>query len=206
LLEESPFIPNSAESRAQALANFPFEIVETSGENAFAKWKELKTAGRGAPVVVGTDVGNVLEPFHPQWQRRPVAEWLSAAGAIKFPQDLFNMRRDEYAEASADPLQFHPAVPAYRLEAEYEPPVGEWPIEESRSTGLSIAHDLMTGEPFPKVYIVLVPTDDSTTIPGTYIGAVGTRAPRRTIKLPRYVIGATPMGRSLWVWGVTGLI
>ena len=30
--------------------------------------------------------------------------------------------------------------------------------------GLSIAHDLMTGKPFPNVYIVLVPTDNSTTI------------------------------------------
>jgi hypothetical protein len=165
LNEESPFAQQRAEWRAQALANFPFEIVETTGEHAFAKWKELKAAGRGAPVVVGTDVGNVLEPFHPQWRRRSVAEVLSAAGTIKFPEDLFNMRRDEYAEALADPRVFHPAVPAYRLEAEYEPPLGEWPIKEFPSTGLSIARDLMTREPFPKVYIVLVLTDDATTIP-----------------------------------------
>ena len=75
---ESPFAQGGAEWRAQALANFPFEIVETSGESAFATWKELKTAGRGVPVVVGADVGNVLEPFHPQGQRRSVAEILSA--------------------------------------------------------------------------------------------------------------------------------
>jgi Domain of unknown function (DUF4253) len=165
LQEEFPFAQQRAEWRAQALANFPFEIVETSGENAFGAWKELKAAGRGAPVVVGTDVGNVLEPFHPRWQRRPVAEWLLAAEAVKFPEDLFNMRVAERAEALAAPHVFHPAVPAYRLEGEDEPPLGEWPSGESRSTGLSIAHDLRTGEPFPKVYIVLLPTTDSTTIP-----------------------------------------
>jgi hypothetical protein len=163
--EETDFAQQRAGWRAQALANFPFEIVETTGENAFAKWEELKAAGRGAPVVVGTDVGNVLEPFHPQWRRRSVAECLSAAETIKFPEDLFKMRRDEYAAALAAPDQFHPAVPAYRLEAEYEPPLGEWPATGFPSISLSIARDLRTGEPLPKVYIVLVPTDDSTTIP-----------------------------------------
>jgi hypothetical protein len=154
LQEGSPFARQQAEWRAQALANFPFEIVETSGGSAFAKWKELKAAGRGAPVVVGADVGNVLEPFHPKWQRRPVAEWVSAAEKIKFPEDLLKMRRDERALVLAAPD-----------EDEYEPPLGEWPAVESRSTGLSIAHDLRTGEPLAKVYIVLVPTNDSTTIP-----------------------------------------
>jgi hypothetical protein len=127
LQEESPFAQQRAEWRAQALANFPFEIVETSGENAFAKWKELKATGRGAPVVVGTDVANVLEPFQPRWQRRPVAEWVSAAEKIKFPEDLINTRVAERAEALAAPHVFHPAVPAYRLEGEDEPPLGEWP-------------------------------------------------------------------------------
>ncbi len=75
--EESPFAQRRAEWRAQALANFPFEIVETKGEIAFATWQELKAAGRGAPVVVGTDVGNVLEPFHPQWPRRSF-NWLAS--------------------------------------------------------------------------------------------------------------------------------
>lgn len=165
MYEESPLAQQHAEWRAQALANFPFEIVETKGESAFATWQELKAAGRGAPVVVGTDVGNVLEPFHPQWPRRSVAECLSAASAINFPEDLFSMRLDQRAAALAAPHEYHPAYPAYRLEDEHEAPLGEWPTEESRSTGLSIAHDLMTGEPFPKVYIVLVPTNDSTTIP-----------------------------------------
>ncbi|HUD89284.1 MAG TPA: DUF4253 domain-containing protein [Xanthobacteraceae bacterium] len=160
----SSFEQRRAEWRTQALANFPFEIVETSGENAFAKWQQLKAAGRGAPVVVGTDVGNVLEPFHPQWPvaRRLVAGCLSAASAIKFPEDLLTMRWQEREAALA---ALREAQSAYRFEDEHEPPLGEWPTTEFSSPGLSIAHDLMTGEPFPKVHIVLVPTDDSSTIP-----------------------------------------
>jgi hypothetical protein len=66
----SAFPWDRPEWRAKALAQFPFEIVETSGEGAFAKWKELKDAGRGAPVVVGPDIGSILEPFHPEWIQR----------------------------------------------------------------------------------------------------------------------------------------
>jgi hypothetical protein len=152
--DESDFAQQRAEWRAQALANFPYEIVETTGEDAFAKWKELKAAGRGAPVVVGADVANVLEPFHPQWRRRPVTECLSAAEAIKFPEDLFKMRRDERAVVPADPI-----------EDEHEPPLGEWPTVEYLSPGLSITHDVVRRKPFSKVDIVLLPTNDSTTIP-----------------------------------------
>ena len=83
-------------------ANFPYEILETSGENALAMWEELKDAGRGAPVVLGEDdLDNLLVPFEPIYRERlePVENILAAAEAINFPEDLFKRRRDEYAEA-----------------------------------------------------------------------------------------------------------
>jgi hypothetical protein len=52
----------------KALANFSFEIVEARGEDALATWQELKTAGRGVPVVVGNLEG-VLNPFVPATMR-----------------------------------------------------------------------------------------------------------------------------------------
>jgi hypothetical protein len=61
---------------AKALANFPFELVETTGENAFAKWQELKTAGRGIPVIIGGDengFGNLLIPFGSKRAEHPRA-------------------------------------------------------------------------------------------------------------------------------------
>ncbi len=42
----------------RAFENFPYEIVETNGENAVAVWEELKNAGRGVPVVLGDDLEN----------------------------------------------------------------------------------------------------------------------------------------------------
>ena len=42
-------------------ADFPYEIVETTGENALATWEELKKAGRGSPVVLGEEeLANLL--------------------------------------------------------------------------------------------------------------------------------------------------
>jgi Domain of unknown function (DUF4253) len=145
--------------------NSPFEIVETTGENALAKWEELKSAGRGVPVVVGPDVEPILDPFQPT----PASEALAAASAINFPEDLPIMRRDENAAALARLREMDPSLEdddeddddaheALRSE-------GEWPAEVSRSPGLSVVHHFRSGRPLAKVYIVLVPTDDPTTVP-----------------------------------------
>src|SRR5579863_482444 len=69
-------------------ANFPYEVVETSGENALAMWEELKNAGRGAPVVLGEEeLHNLLFPFDPSHQAKltPIEEILAAAEPINFP-------------------------------------------------------------------------------------------------------------------------
>jgi Domain of unknown function (DUF4253) len=96
------------EYRAKALANFPFELIETTGEKAFAEWKALKGAGRGTPVIVGGDdnsFGNLLTPFGPNGPRvpppRPVAEILKATTKIHFPADLIEKRRADNAAAMA---------------------------------------------------------------------------------------------------------
>jgi hypothetical protein len=156
--------PPTDEWQTKALANFPFEIVETSGENALAQWEELKAAGRGVPVVVG-DIGGILEPFaagqHPTW--RSVQEILAAADSIRLPESLLKMRRDENAAALE---MLRKLDPSSDLEdEEHEPPLGEWPTETPESPRLSVSYDILTRQPLPKVHIVLVPTDDPTTIP-----------------------------------------
>ena len=153
--------------RAEALANFPFEIVETRGEDALAKWQALKTAGRGVPVVVG-DLDGVLEPFSPGYAEtlKPVQETLAAAGVISFPQDLAQMRHDrnvatlEMLRKMGDSVDLDDEAFQVR-----EPPLGEWPPSPSGSPGLSVAYDILTGQPLPKVHIVLVQTDDPPTVP-----------------------------------------
>jgi len=49
--------------------------------------------------------------------------------------------------------------------APHDPPLGEWPAAPDPSAGLSVAHNLLTGKPLPKVYIGLASTDDWTAIP-----------------------------------------
>ena len=69
----------------------PFERVATTGERALATWGELKTAGRGVPVVIGDDqsVGTLGIAFSPEWPiKRSLAEILSAAEHIRHPEDL----------------------------------------------------------------------------------------------------------------------
>ena len=138
---ESATARQSIDQRAEARARFPYEIVETTGENALAKWEELKSAGRGVPVIVGDDVDNVLRPFLPDASEPLIAvsEQLSAADAIRFPEDL-GAGDDDVA-------------------------LGEWPAERPEPVGFSAALDPRSQTPMPRVYIVLIPTDDPTTVP-----------------------------------------
>jgi hypothetical protein len=157
--------PPDDDWQTKALANFSFEIVETRGEDALAKWEELKTAGRGVPVVVG-DLEGVLNPFSPGYYEKlkPVQETIAAASAIRFPQDLAQMRHDQ-SVASSEVLRKLGISLDFEDEEdeEREPPLGEWPTSTSNSPGLSVAYE--RHRPLPKVYIVLVPTDDPTTVP-----------------------------------------
>ena len=157
-------IPPADEWQAKAFANFPFEIVETSGENALAQWENLKAAGRGVPVVVG-NIGGILEPFSADQHatRRPVQETLAAANSIRFPEGLFKMRRDENFAALEVLRKLDSSSDVD--DEEHEPPLGEWPTATSGSPGLSVADDILTSRPLPKVHIVLIPTADATTVP-----------------------------------------
>ena len=146
-----------------AFANFPYVVVETSGENALATWEELKNAGRGAPVVLGEDeLQNLLVPFGSA-RLEPVEKILAAAEAIHFPADLHKHRRDEYAEAE---LYFKKIASLADFdETLLEAPLGDWPAESSYGSGLSVAYDFSTRQPRSTVHIALIPTDDPTAIP-----------------------------------------
>jgi hypothetical protein len=49
---------------------------------------------------------------------------------------------------------------------EDEPPqMGEWPAEAPRSPQLSVAADLFSGTPLPLTHLIVIPTNDWTTIP-----------------------------------------
>jgi hypothetical protein len=135
----------AAELRRKAIAAFPFERVETSGDRALATWQELRTAGRGAPVVLGDDesvarlTGSSSAILA---DNRTVADTLSKAARVRYPEDL--------------------APRGARL-----PPIGEWPaqVEPLPGPGLTVAYEIGSGVPLQKVHIGLFPTDDWTTVP-----------------------------------------
>jgi len=149
-----------------AIAGFPFEVVETSGEDALAAWEKLKTSGRGSPVVLGSKIADYLPACNPaQAARLPsVDEILVQAASINFPDDLLKFRRDDLARAMAALRKMRPSI-SFEPEEEYEPPLGEWPAETSHSPGLSVAYDLLTRKIRQSVQIALIPTDDPTSIP-----------------------------------------
>jgi uncharacterized protein DUF4253 len=169
-------------------AAFPFELVEATGEQAFATWQLLKSAGRGVPVVLGGDDDLLFEPLG--WpDRRPVAEILAAADGLTHPEDLLRFQAEEGARATEylrhlaeqqpdadvpptfvwgpDGLrqQSREETLAMMAETEEGAPLGEWPSEVDGSPGLSVACEVGTGKPLRRCHIALIPTEDWTTIP-----------------------------------------
>jgi len=56
--------------RRKAMEQFPLKLIEAPGDQALAKWQELKSAGQGTPVVLGGDddrgsFNNLFTPFGP---------------------------------------------------------------------------------------------------------------------------------------------
>lgn len=135
---------------------------------------------------------NLLMPFGPNGPNfpppPPVEEILKAAADIRFPDDLVKQKKAGFAALlkrfkailAANPDALLPNIVETKdgktgtytreetiaaMEREpHEPPLGDW-SDASGSPGLSVAYNLLTGEPLAKVYIGLAPTDDWTTIP-----------------------------------------
>lgn len=149
------------------MADFPFEVVETSGEDALATWQELKKAGRGTPVVLGDNIDKYLPALDPAQAARlpPVRDVLAEAGTISFPDDLLKFRREEFERTMAALSKINPSLVIDPEEDHHEPPLGEWAEASSESPGLSVLYNSAARQIRSKVKIALVPTDDPTTIP-----------------------------------------
>jgi hypothetical protein len=190
--QEGKRMPNELD---KIIATFPFERVETKGQQALAVREQLKTTGRGFPVVVGSDEDLVrlmdqLLPPAPGMPQPTVAEILASAGAMRHPDGLRAQRALEEARGREALRRLYEKRPdlsppkrwvtdstgkrreltraeaiAAMLQEPREPLVGEWPEQPSAMQGLSVANDWYTGQLLQKVHIILIPTDDWTTIP-----------------------------------------
>lgn len=146
-------------------------------------------------VLAGDDetgsLGNLLSPFGPDAPHdlspSTLEETLSLAAGIKFPEDLVKQRKAEsefllqQLKTAGKPelslprvtetdgvntrtLSQEEVLAAMESEPE-EPPLGEWPAKPEPSIGLSVARNILTAVPLPKVYVGIAPTGDGTAIP-----------------------------------------
>jgi hypothetical protein len=179
-------------ARRDALANFPFQRIEASGDSALAEWRRAKREGF-APVIVGKDedLERVVELFTPELGGMPwrsASEILDAATRLTHPESLVAER--EAAERRAQEfLKSRGIVPtegallnvmqtigpdtqagsAYVLDVlnsfvSPELPRFEIP-QDPEIAGLSVIVDYRTGRPATKANLVVIPTDDWTTVP-----------------------------------------
>lgn len=133
-------------------AAFPFRVVTVAGRDALAHWERLRGEGQGWPVIIGNDedLDRIREQFEMgSADLQEVADTLAFASAIDVPGALARHFEDEYGS-----------------DDEYESaPVGEWPAVAPAPTGLTVASDILTGQPHARVHIVILPTQDFTEAP-----------------------------------------
>jgi hypothetical protein len=150
--------------REMALRACPFERVETTGERALETWEGLRTAGRGAPVVVGDEdsLADLMSRLLPPVSPTSATDIIDIASRLRHPADLA-ARRASDLEAALKLLNKKPNLGfAVRDSA---PEVGEWPTKASPMPGLTVALESIGSAPLAKVQICLIPTDDWTTVP-----------------------------------------
>jgi hypothetical protein len=134
--------------RARLLAVLPYPRVEVPGTRALAEWERLREEGKGWPVIIGDDeqLDAIADQFSIDDPAPAVAAILAKAAALRFPDSLAQW-------AGTDP-----DLP--------DPPLGTWPAPDAvEGTGLTVASDTVSGAPFSRVHILLIPTASSWEVP-----------------------------------------
>lgn len=138
--------------------DFPYEIVQVQGSLALDEWSRLRDLGRGWPIILGGEedflrvaegvVGYEGDPVGVQ----SVEDILAAARRLDHPASLLQSIQERYA-------QYGDAPP--------EADIGEWPADASLmgAGGLTVPIDILSGRPFERVYIAILPTQDPTEAP-----------------------------------------
>ncbi len=161
---------------------FPYPVIEVNGARALEEWTRLKRDAHTTPIIIGGEedffrvaeacVGYLGDPNPVQ----SVAAILAAARDLKHP-DGWNeyLAREEAAYADLPlpqvigpdgrvltPAEARDFFGDERTDAEL---VGEWPDDVEEGVGLTVATDILSGAPYAKVFIAILPTADSTEAP-----------------------------------------
>jgi Domain of unknown function (DUF4253) len=144
----------------RALRRFSYPLVVTPGDEALDAFEDLKAQRKGVPIVLGgvsafTLVDEMMANGlieHPSTQLI-----LDRAAEITFPEGYQAMRARERAAIRR-------RYPQFAHNEDDSLPIGEWPDQAQTGGGLSAAYH-WSGQPWPRVHIALLPTDDWTTAP-----------------------------------------
>jgi len=170
-------------------AKLPFDVVETTEEQKRHTWKQLKKEGRGVPLVIG-DAERLEEYQGSKFPRSETKRILRAADRLIHPRDLVLYeleKRREWRKWRAENPDWkgfegvpaiEPRVPTHNIDFNSKeldltdaetaaalteelglPDVGEWPSEKEELTRGTTIPDRT------KIYTILIPTDDPTSIP-----------------------------------------
>lgn len=149
---------------AQLIGNIPYERIEVPGSEALARWEALRLSRQDVwPVVVGgdDDLARMAEQVS-EIDDRPVQAILAASAALEHPKSLLDFRAKEKADWR-EYLKAHPELGPE--DEEYVAELGNWPAIPPDETGFTVAGDIRSGQPFPYVHILLLPTTRSWEVP-----------------------------------------
>lgn len=154
-----------------ALERFPYPLEIVHGRDALAAYERLKARDGHTPVVIGgpSELAMVFEGYEIGLEQEPSAALiLERAGELRFPADLRAQKDREFAA-------FRKTYPDIVFEDDDEADAndGDWPVDvEYGGAGLTVAEDVLSDEPWPRVHIALLPTRDPTEAPA-YLRAGG---------------------------------
>jgi hypothetical protein len=148
---------------ADALSRFPYPLTIVHGDEALAEYERLKAIGEGSPIVIGgaSELAMVHEFYELKLEHEPLTEIvLERAGELRFPASL-------KAQIDRETELFKRQNPGVELEEEIpEEMIGDWPEQvDTYPFSLTAAYDVISGKPWPRTHIALIPTKDRTEIP-----------------------------------------
>jgi hypothetical protein len=141
---------------------FPYPLETVRGEDAFETFEKLMHAGKGAPVILGSDddlrmIGEIMAMSRKNGHTPQSI--LKTVATTRFPDAM----RAEEAAMIAKLKQEDPDWP----EEENEPQMGQWPDELPNITATEprVPFNTTTSMLHERVHIALIPTNDRTEIP-----------------------------------------
>lgn len=141
----------------KAMIGYPVEEVE--GAKALARWEELRAAGQGYPVIVGDAEALSIfgEPIGFEEREAPAAI-IARAAKLQWPQAIADERRREREAYAAE-------YASGAIEEDFEAEEGDWPAEIAPDPDLTTNIEILTGKPYAKCYIVILPARHGWEVP-----------------------------------------